>query len=729
LSGRHTPKLQKTPQVSEVSTFEPVMSRHNSNKSMLSINESEAHGSFRDGARPSNPLVRLEETFTGYIAAIQSRKGNIVGRMIRNRAAADELSINAIYNSFIENPFDQRAADEVTVDVLFVAFEKFLRLAWKDQMGYVMSVQTLDALQERAKRSFSGEFAEYVRGVLSEMAPQNRRAFIAVVKLLADLLDGCGNDGDRGALTVAFAELLIVEGRPHDYINLLDRMVDEQERLFDDIGPGAVNGFGSIYGSVNGNRSNPSATASITSNTSSLRKRFTENLFRQNSANSDRPSMWRTLSKNSNRVLEQGGNSNPSSLSKGSLNRARSIESPNRRPMSRDRPTVLGTFDDRPSSSHGLGSRLSTVDEPGEDQDKRKPKHKRRSSLSDLKTLTSKLNLNDPAPFTRSPGDISFVEGDDAERSLTTPKSSTPSKIPAPGSIMNRGRGVSALTGSPMLRDREKQKENIPYNSSTLPRSVGNLTERPLNISSTPDVVTIKDLWAANSTPTQTTPKSSLKTPQLSSNIPTLHGHASPSTRVPTATSKAAPQKLRLQSPQKLRERLQNEAKAISEAETSLQNELSKIGEEMAKLTASSHHSPSSPYTPEIAELMRRVKDMEKAIPEAVRGMSSRNDAIKVEVEKSLQASEFKVKGLDQLLKESGAENELLYEKFNLELGKVVTAVKGKNDGRAELVAKLKEASEEVGRVKKDNARLKRELVSLRGVLKAHENGGSTTIS
>lgn len=92
-------------------------------------------------------------------------------------------------------------------------------------MGQVMSVQTLDALQEKALKQFPGDFADYVRTVFGEMAPQNRRAFIAIIKLLADLLDGCGNDGDRGALTAAFAELLVTDGNPHDYINLLDRMI------------------------------------------------------------------------------------------------------------------------------------------------------------------------------------------------------------------------------------------------------------------------------------------------------------------------------------------------------------------------------------------------------------------------------------------------------------------------------------------------------------------------
>lgn len=723
LTGRNTPKLQKTPQMSDIPSFEPAISRHNSNRSMLSTHEADGQSNtWRDDERPTNPLVRLEETFTGYVAALQSRKGNVVGKILRNRATADELSINAIYNTFIENPLDQRAASEVTVDVLFVAFEKYLRMAWKDQMGHVMSVQTLDALQERAMRSFSGEFAEYVRGILNEMAPQNRRAFIAIIKLLADLLDGCGNDGDRGALTVAFAELLIIEGEPHDYINLLDRMVEEQVRLFEDIGPGAVTGFGSAYGSMNG-RSNPSATGSLTSNTSSLRKRFTETLLRQNSSKDDRPSVWRTLSKNSSRTLNQAETSNPPSLSKGSVNRARSIESPHRRPASRDRPTVLGAFDDRPLSSHGLGSRLSTIggSPPTEKKEEKSMKKKRRSSLSDLKSMMAKTHLGSPSPFNApSPTSLSFAAPNMSPINAS-PKTPSPSKIPAPGGVMNRGRGASTLTGSPT------QKENIPYNSATLPRSIGNLTERPLNITSTPDVVAIKDLWAANSTPTNSTPKSHSKTLSLSSNIPTLRGHPTPP-RPMASSGRVGPQKLRLQSPQKLRERLQTEAKAISEAETSLQNELSKIGEEMAKFTASSHRSSTSPSrSSEIAQLIRSVQTLEARIPEVVSEMTTRNSAIKNDLEKSLQASEFKVKGLDQMYKESSAENEILYEKFNAELEKIVKAVRAKNVGgkgeKDDLMTKLKEASEEVARVKKDNARLKREVLTLRGVLKAYEGG------
>ena len=82
------------------------------------------------------------------------------------------------------------------------------------------------------------------------MSPQNSRAFAATIKLLSEyaaprecflwranhlqsLLDASGNDGDRGALIASFAEALVVDGNPHNYITLLDRLVDDYDSLFD----------------------------------------------------------------------------------------------------------------------------------------------------------------------------------------------------------------------------------------------------------------------------------------------------------------------------------------------------------------------------------------------------------------------------------------------------------------------------------------------------------------
>ena len=49
----------------------------------------------------------------------------------------------------------------------------------------------------------------------------------------SSLLDASGNDGDRGALTAAFAEMLANDDNPQMYISLLDRLVEDFDILFD----------------------------------------------------------------------------------------------------------------------------------------------------------------------------------------------------------------------------------------------------------------------------------------------------------------------------------------------------------------------------------------------------------------------------------------------------------------------------------------------------------------
>lgn len=100
--------------------------------------------------------------------------------------------------------------------------------------------------------------------------------------------------------------------------------------------------------------------------------------------------------------------------------------------------------------------------------------------------------------------------------------------------------------------------------------------------------------------------------------------------------------------------------------------------------------------------------------------LQERQAEINREMEATLRVAEAKVKAIDQLYKEATAENELLYEKFNSELGKILKALKGKGrEDKEELMAKLREQSEEAARVKKENARLKREMASLRALVKA----------
>jgi len=564
----------------------------------------------------------------------------------------------------------------------------------------------LDALQVRASKRVVGDFADFVRFLFSDMAPQNRRAFTALIKLLADLLDGCSNDGDRGALTLAFAELLVDDDSAPNYINLLDRLVEDCDRIFDDANFDPLStllktsGYDNLEGLdlLPSNRSHKSTTGSMTSNTSSLRRKFGfDTLLRQNSkTDSERPSMWRTLSKHSK--ASSAGES--SSLSKAS--RSKSVDlglqypGPNklRRPGSRDRPPVAGAFDDishRPTSSY----RLETIGEPDvETFETKSVKKKRRSSLSDLKSLMAAASLEDDEPPLMP---LRINKQQTAEKFNSAPRSASPTKSPSKIPI-------SPQSQIPPLRT-SRQKENggadillPPFE----PEPAESSPERP-----------------AQDRPRAKTMSSSQIPTLKPSRLPTILNESPPrpatSAGKPPILPSTPSQKLRLQSPQKLRERLQVEKKAVDDVDASLRSELSRITEDMARVNGALPRSA----TTDLRRLSAAVKALEERIPAAMREISERQAEMHRDMDATLKATEGKVKAIDQLYKEATAENELLYEKFNSELGKIVKALKGKGrEDKEELMIKLREQSEETARVKKDNARLRREMVSLRTLLK-----------
>ncbi|XXG94321.1 hypothetical protein Hte_000575 [Hypoxylon texense] len=644
-----------------------------------------------DGNRPENPLARLEHTFTGYMASLQSRKGSIIGRTLLNRSNVDELSVNDLYNKLIGSPFDFDESSDVTPDVIFVAFEKFVRIAWREHMGPIITPKALDALQERASKRFPGEFADFVRFLFADMAPQNRRAFTSLIKLLADLLDGCGNDSDRGALTLAFAELLVDDDTAHNYINLLDKLVDDCDRIFDersnDFGA-SMGHLGPAFESVNSTtRSTKSHTGSLTSNTSSLRRKlgFDNFLTRQNSKNDadNRPSMWRSLSKHS----RHPATGESPILVRSPVVRTRSVDvgvpsGPNklRRPGSRDRPPIAGAFDDaysRPNSSQ----KLETIGEPETEEIMSKgPKKKRRSSLSDLKSLMAAASLEDEPLQPLS------------HMKQTSEKFNSGPRIPVPSRI-------------PTSPNSQNLANNLTFRSSRQKENVDDPFQPTASSSESPKKMHAKML--------------------STSNIPTLkapreNGAAAVDPR-PTSSPTKSPGKLRLQSTQKLRERLQTEKKAIEDVDANLQTELSKISADMAKVNSSLPRSA----TADIRKLSSSVKALEDRIPVVVAQLTEQHDQLRRDMENTIKTTDAKVKAIDQLYKETTAENEILYEKFNSELGKIVKALKGKGrDDKEELMTRMRDASEETARTKKENARLRREMASLRTLLKGNNAAG-----
>lgn len=733
-----------------------------------------------DEDRPDNPLVRLEQTFTGYVACLQSRQGHFNARSLMNRSAVDELAVNDLYNRLMESPYDLEASAEVTSETIFVAFEKFVRIAWQEQMGDVMSQRHLTLLLERAGRRVPGEFGDFVRYLFNEMAPQNRRAFTALIKLLASLLEGCSNDNDRGALTLAFAELLVDDGSAHNYINLLDRLVEDCDRIFEDPLAVLTASFdrSSAHGSWNSRTHGyKSAGGSVTSNTSSLRRKFgIDNLLRTNSKNDgDRPSVWRTLSKHGRN--QAAGES--SSLGRAGVNRSKTIDAgsasvPNklRRPGSRDRPRVAGVFDDfgdRPPSIHRPGSshRLETIGEPEvEVIEPPRPtlKKKRRSSLSDLKNLMDNVTIEDPdAPSPDTPqADKPQPEAPQPEPQQPEPPQPEPPLPPLKIAKRTPQKPAVPKDESPLPLNIAKQTSEkfnssprvpapskipkSPTKSTTSPPQTSRIPRTspspPSKIPSTPQTQSLRSprpkitaggepLQSIFATPPQqSSPAGSIRVRKhaktlSTSNIPSLKPTRPPlagaSTPISHEFNKSAGRsptgKLRLQSPQKLRERLQTEKKAVDDVDSSLQSELSRISADMARVNTMMPRS----NTQDLRKLSASVKALEDRIPDVLRELDERQKTIQEDMEATIKASEAKVKAIDQLYKEATAENELLYEKFNTELGKIVKAIRGKGrEDREELLTKLKDTSEETAFVKKENARLRREIVSLRALLKGN---------
>lgn len=109
--------------------------------------------------------------------------------------------------------------------------------------------------------------------------------------------------------------------------------------------------------------------------------------------------------------------------------------------------------------------------------------------------------------------------------------------------------------------------------------------------------------------------------------------------------------------------------------------------------------------------------DLATTLNKTIASLNASTSAIAKDVETSLVSANKKAQKLDELCREANAENEMLYERFNDELGKILTGVKAGN-GTEEIKGKMLEAQAEVALLKGENARLKREVVGLRSLIR-----------
>ena len=644
-------------------------------------------------------LSQLEDTFRAYVVALRSRSGNVVGKILQARAGADELAINEVYNMLLEDPSKLEIAAVVSVDVLFAAFEKFLRVAWRESIGPLLAPTMIQDMQRSFDQDDPKTFRQNLKHIVEEMSPQNQRSFAATLRLLSDLLDASGNDGDRGVLIASFAEALILTGNPHDYIMLFDRLTDEYDAVFDD----TIEDLAVPTSNASSISRNWSAkTNSLNSNASSLRKKFglggpSMRDDSKNDSDSKVLSIWRTLSKNSR---NPGDIFQVSNSSKPLLARSRSTDTdarmlPPSRPISRDRPPTSDSSKStgstrQPESGQLLAGR--TID-TGEKKNPRTPamlRKKRRSSLSDLQSLKDSANASPSVQtlkFNDAPGRPVQAGG-----ALNSPSPSLRRKKPVT---------TPQRSGIPRLRS-PNSEENSPIFHESSKRPAGKCSDLVTITSYSPKRHDIQVSQLA-------APRNGLTERRWPPN--TTNTQPQPNTTFPI--------KMKVPSPQKMHPRLSQERKTSPLTSADLQAEMNKIGEDLSALSrpgSSGFISPGRAPQKNLQSLSTRLDALQQqltamAAQPTVKASTTRSDA-----QARLLITESKVAKLDGLYQEANAENEALYERFNAELGKIVARVK-KGEGVEELKSKLGEAQSCVRRLKTENAELKREVVELKSAL------------
>lgn len=113
------------------------------------------------------------------------------------------------------------------------------------------------------------------------------------------------------------------------------------------------------------------------------------------------------------------------------------------------------------------------------------------------------------------------------------------------------------------------------------------------------------------------------------------------------------------------------------------------------------------------AALASRLQSLESRFNMLSGDLTGRTSSMEEDLESSLVVSEKRAKKLDELYRAASAENEALYDRFNSELSKVARDVRAGSTEEA-LKNQLSGAFEEIGRLKKENFRLKREVGGLR---------------
>ena len=680
----------------------------------------------------------LEHTLAAFTLALHARKGNIVGRSVSNRRFADETAVNDLHDALIEQPSNHEMAAQASVDVLFAGFEKFMKTAWSEKLGPIFTSDMLEDLQKKSNDLSPIDFEEFLLQTVSEMAPQNQRAFRAILNLLIDLLGGTGNDGDRGALMAAMTEITIADNYALNHMSLFDRLVEDNEVILrnQSLTGSTTPGYGSVASST---AARSTQTGSVSSKASSWSKRLGwGSLHRENSKTdsvSKVGSVLRTWSKTSKPAEPQPRLTPVRTQSIDS----RAHLSPFTRPTSKDQISSPPSAENSRPCTGQSWDRSAALKEASMTGTPASERRKRRSSLSDL----PQLPLPNTSPFWAPPTH---------RRPEPSPLAHRHSAV-----LLNDSSQPSSPTGlsraNAIHRQESHSKENVP------PQSEANETSpsRPMSSGSAsqiqgprqPSVLFPAPLRVRGSPSAIPVPRGVLSERPNSGNTPPPPSPTK--SRVPEPSP--SPKKLRVQNSQKIRERLHNQHEDITSAESSLQVELAKIGEELSALNVSSsptkdsrNYSATAMPPPQMRSLQRsdsksqnpgqraqdhnaqvvqnlntRLRALDTRVKHLVGNLSRHNSELENVMLSSLKVAEKKAKELDVRLREANQENEELYSRNNEELGRLFELV-GKGDDQgdvSELKRKFEEslaanaaAQREVAKLRRENAGLKAKVTA-----------------
>ncbi|KAA8904653.1 RhoGEF domain-containing protein [Sphaerosporella brunnea] len=640
-----------------------------------------------------SPLRKLEDTFEAFVNAIRMiGSSGLDLRPLHEIYKVDNDAVEMFLDQLITDPRSVRIEQDTGIDVVYVAFARFLSEDWREGMGPVVSESALQELQRKSETLHPGDFEDFFRIFVLDWTPQNKRAFRTLIVLLREMQEKVEDEDDMGILTKAFTELLVgTEVNALDYMGLVDMFVGDMNTLFSEAPPPQLeNGAVKRAKSMN------------TPNQSSLRKRLglTHTSSMRDPYRSDKDkaqSVWRTLSKrdkdNAKTRMERSKSIDNSARPKIELPPPVPLLPPGPRPPSRDRfnsgrPIVVGAGPAtpiqamRPLSTVMLASPINLASpEP------LNPRRKRRSSLSDLTNHPEYRPLipaKDKPPVGSNVEEIDDIPPPPPPHSSTPPlrlsHSPTPPLYPTPPL-----HPTPPLYPTPPLNPTPPLQPILPLQPTPPPYPPPIYTD-PQRLDPPHGDRSGKD-----------SPPSSL------SRHPTMRKSFGASTAVPVS------QRLKMQSTQKLRERLNNEKQALSTAavDSSLQREIDLIGAELnsaMNLSSSSLRTRTTPSQTLQAEKLRDLSLRLLAVEARVSLLSSSN-ANSAEVEKlkvQLSKKEKELEDVDKLLNDCVAENDVMFERFNEELVKMSNGFKlGK--GEAEVLEMLKVVREEQARLKREN--------------------------